>query len=377
MQSKSAIVIGAGIVGLATARALAIKGYSVSVFDRSEQAVGASIRNFGMIWPIGQPTGVLYNRAMRTREIWKTIAQETNLWLAETGSLHLAYNEEEWQVLNELAVIFKNEERDVLLLDAHTITGTYGEVNTYNLFGGLYCSEEILIDPREAIAILPNYLQEKYGVVFSWNKCVSYITDHTAYIGNEEYYEADVIFVCSGIDFETLYPEEFVKLPLTKCKLQMLRTIPLPDFKMRTAICAGLSLLHYKSFKSAPSLPSLQKKMNIEMKDYLDLGIHVMAAQNGKAEITIGDSHEYGLNVKPFDKIYINKMITDYLKTFLYINEDAIAETWHGVYAKLTNNETEIFYNVEKGVYILNGLGGAGMTLSFGLAEEVIEKLFC
>ncbi len=375
MQSKSAIVIGAGIVGLASARALAIKGYRVTVFDRSEQAVGASVRNFGMIWPIGQPNGILYNRAMRTREIWKSIAKETNLWLAETGSLHLAYNEEEWQVLQELGLIFKNEERDVLLLDIHTITSTYTEVNTYNLLGGLYCGDEILIDPREAIATLPGYLQEKYGVTFYWNKCVSYINDQTAYIGNEEYYEADIIFVCSGIDFETLYPEEFEKLPLTKCKLQMLRTTPLPDFKMRTAICGGLSLLHYKSFKSAPSLPILQKKMNIEMKAYLDLGIHVMAAQNGKNEITIGDSHEYGLRLDPFDKLYINKMITDYLKTFLHINEDTIAETWHGFYPKLTNSDTEIFYNVEQGVYLLNGLGGAGMTLSFGLAEEVVEKI--
>jgi len=52
-MKKKAIVVGAGIVGLAVTRALVIKGYQVEVFDRSAFAVGASIRNFGMIWPIG------------------------------------------------------------------------------------------------------------------------------------------------------------------------------------------------------------------------------------------------------------------------------------------------------------------------------------
>src|ERR1700753_2434665 len=99
LPRKNAIVIGAGIVGLAAARALAIRGYTVTVFERNERAVGASIRNFGMIWPIGQPTGALYERAMLSRSIYKEICTEAGIWHDEVGSLHLAYHGDELQVI--------------------------------------------------------------------------------------------------------------------------------------------------------------------------------------------------------------------------------------------------------------------------------------
>lgn len=369
-MSKSAIVIGAGIVGLATARALAAKNYDVTVLERNGKAVGASVRNFGMIWPIGQPDGELYERAMLSRSIWKEVCDEAGIWYDSVGSLHLAYNNEEWNVLEELSQIMNYRQYE--LLNPEQTLSKSGAVVSENLKGALYSDHEMIIDPRKAISVLPHWLNSKYGVQFLWGKAVTDISYPYVYVSKEQY-EADEIYVCSGADFETLYPEIFSSLPVTKCKLQMMRMIKQPgNCRIGPALCGGLSLLHYNSFKAAPSLPLLKKKMEEEYSDYLKWGIHVMVSQNQEGELTIGDSHEYGLTPDPFDKQFINQMIIDYLKKFARFNNESIIETWNGIYPKLTNNATELIIQPEQGVTIINGLGGAGMTLSFGLCEQVI-----
>lgn len=374
MPTPSAIVIGAGIVGLATARALSLKGYAVKVFERTHKAVGASIRNFGMVWPIGQP-GKLYDRAMRSRAVWQEIGDAGACWYDPAGSLHLAYHPDEWQVLQELYESMRGE-RPVSLLTSAEVADRSGAVVQDGLLGGLYSTDELIVDPREAIAAVPGYLQEKYGVQFYWNKCVSYISDNTIYIGNEEEYEGDVIFICSGADFETLYPEAYATYPLTKCKLQMMRLASQPDnWRIGPALCGGLSLIHYKSFAAAPSLTALKQRYEETMGPYLDWGIHVMVSQNGRGELTVGDSHEYGPTHDPFDKDFINTMIVNYLQGFARFKDARVIETWNGIYPKLTDGETDLFFSPEPAVYILNGLSGAGMTLSFGLAEEVTAFL--
>ncbi|MBN9379596.1 MAG: TIGR03364 family FAD-dependent oxidoreductase [Chitinophagaceae bacterium] len=375
-SSRSAIVIGAGIVGLATARALALRGFSVKVFERSDRAVGASIRNFGMIWPIGQPGGKMYDRAIRSREIWSALSQKADFWSEPAGSLHVAYHPDEWLVLQELAEIFRKEGRPVQLLDKASVTAASPAVVPNGLLGGLYSRDELIVDPREAIAALPGWLSCQLKVEFCWGKCVSYISDQTVYIGNEEEHQADLIFICNGADFETLYPEIYSKKPVTKCKLQMMRLASQPtDWRIGPALCGGLSLTHYNSFKAAASLPLLKQRYAEEMAAYLEWGIHVMMSQNGRGELTVGDSHEYGLTHDPFDKEFINRMILDYLRTFVQVKDWSVIQTWNGIYTKLTDGEPDLFFSPEPYVYVINGVGGAGMTLSFGLAEELVEGL--
>lgn len=375
MSNKTAIVVGAGILGLATARSLAIKGFKVKVIERSQFSIGASIRNFGMLWPIGQPDGQLYDRAIRSREIWKEYLNASSIPFNSCGSLHLAYSKEEWDVLNELCDIFRGSGRPVSLINQEQIGHRFDGINQTHLKGGLYSSDEIIIDPREGIRNLPPYLTQKFGVEFIWGTAISRVKSGSVFSGTTRF-DADLIFICSGSDFEVLYPEVFEQQEITKCKLQMMRFVSdKPNYKLGTSICGGLSLLHYKSFTASKSLEILKTKLQNELPEHLKWGIHVMVSQNMQGELTVGDSHEYGLDFDPFDKHLINQLILDYLKNLVNIDQWKLIETWNGIYPKMTNGKTDLHIEVENGVHILNGIGGNGMTLSFGFAEEIINKI--
>ena len=197
--NSSAIVVGAGIVGLATARALSLKGYKVKVIERSERAVGASIRNFGMLWPIGQPDGELYERAIRSKMIWKEIADSIGLWYDECGSLHVANNPDEWLVLQELEAAFSGSKRPVQLLTKQVIENRFNGLQTQKLIGGLYSPTETIVDPRVAVGAVAGYLAEYLGVDFIWGKNISEVAPGKVVCG-KEIFPADLVVICSGAD---------------------------------------------------------------------------------------------------------------------------------------------------------------------------------
>ena len=374
MKQPTAIVIGAGIVGLALARALAVRGHKVTVFERNERAVGASIRNFGMIWPIGVPNGAPYERALRSRAIWREFLDDTDVWYSPSGCLHVAYAADEMNVIEEY-VAANAKVRPCAVLDAGAALARSPAIVRNGLRGALWNEDEMVLDPRVALRALPAWLHARYGVEFRWKHAVNRIEYPHVWSGMRRY-GADAIYVAGGADFETLYPELFESTPITKCKLQMLRLVAQPpDFKLGPALCAGLSMVHYPGFQVAPSVAALRARYAQEHAELLARGIHVMAVQNGLGEITTGDSHEYAHTHDPFDEAAINTQMLDYLRRFANFPDWRVAQSWHGIYPKLTDGRSELVLEAEPGVTIVNapGGGGLGMTLSFGLCEELVE----
>lgn len=367
-------IVGAGILGLAHAWLAAKAGKSVVVFERNPRATGASVRNFGMIWPIGQPAGAMLALALRSRELWLQILGEAKLPYRETGSLHVAYRADEAAVVQEFA------ERGAALgyackwLKPCEVLDLSHAVEPQGLAGGMWSSTELTVDPRQIIQVLPAFLAERYNVQFHFGCAVTSV-EHSALSTGGGQWNADTIIVCGGEDFTTLYPEHYAASGLTRCKLQMLRTAPQPDgWRLGPSLAAGLTLRFYPAFQVCKTLTALSRRIAEETPEYDRWGIHALVSQTADGALTLGDSHEYGLAVDVFNKEEIDDLILGYTRQFLRAPDLRVAERWHGVYAKHPEKPLVVM-QPQPGVRIVASPGGSGMTLSFGVAEQSMREL--
>jgi glycine/D-amino acid oxidase-like deaminating enzyme len=103
-------------------------------------------------------------------------------------------------------------------------------------------------------------------------------------------------------------------------------------------------------------------------------GIHVLVSQAADGSIALGDSHEYGDQPDLFDKPLIDDLVLDYLSSFARLPDLRIAQRWNGIYTK----HPQLPWYSEaphRDVRIVTAMGGAGMTLSFGIAERTLRNL--
>ncbi|NET38919.1 MAG: TIGR03364 family FAD-dependent oxidoreductase [Cyanothece sp. SIO1E1] len=369
MEKTDICIIGGGIIGLAHAYESWKHGYSVRLIEKDAFAVGASIRNFGLVWPIGQPPGDLYDRAMKSRETWIELSKKAGFWGLESGSLHIAYAQDELDVMLEY---HEKYGKSTALLSPKDTLERSPSVNPNGLLGALWSETEVNINPKMAVHAISEWLSTQTGVLIQHGEKALHVSSGMVESSKSIHY-ADKILVCTGSDFQSLFPDTFASSPLIKSKLQMLRTRSQPpEFKLGPVLCGGLTLRHYGSFAQCESLQPYKERISREYPEFDKWGIHVMVSQNEDNEMIIGDSHEYGFTFDPFDKSEINDLILNYMKNFVSIPDLKMLETWHGVYAKNPEG-TEFVTEPADGVKVITGFGGAGMTFSFGYAFEEIS----
>jgi FAD dependent oxidoreductase TIGR03364 len=374
------IVVGAGVLGTFHAYFAARKGYRTLLLERNAFPGDASTRNFGMaIRTIVETGGEWAEYTEATARIYRALQQELDLGIAVSGSLYLASTEIENRVLQEFAAQFA-EEYLCRYLDGDEVCRSYPFARASYCQGGLAFAEDLTLEPRRLLRDLIPHLVETG--VFQYRPGATVVSVESSGDGcrvrdaRGDVFTAGHVFVCSGADYRTLFPDEFSASGLRICKLQMMRTVP-QERVLPHALLSGLSIQRYPAFKACSSYGALDQQPQEEaLRKY---GIHLLFKQADDGTIVIGDSHEY----RPLDEAApleertdprINQAVLEYGQRMVTLPSWEIEGLWNGYY--LMHPERNVLeQDIGGSVHIVTGIGGKGMSTGPGFAEAHIQRV--
>ncbi len=371
MERCDVAIVGAGIVGLAHASLLSNLGLKVVVFERNPRPLGASVRNFGLIATAVLPPGPFRDLGLRSRRAWLQLIQRQSAWCGRRGSVFLAQNEEEMQCLREFTDLYARHGWNGRMLNAEEAKALSPNAKTESLKGGACGTENIVVDPLEVIMGLIDELKEK-GVQFHFNTTVVGVDD--GYVGADHVMvKAKTVLLCTGDDFQTLFPVEFATYNLTLVRLQMLKLCSRePGFDLGPAISGALTAYRHRSFHELPSFPAFEQMVLAKFPEELEHCVHALVSQDKNGELVVGDSMEETAHDYVFTRDHLDKLILRYLGTLIDASSLEIKERWVGSYPKATKDIVS-FKELRPDIHAIQITGGLGLTLSFGVAQQFVE----
>ena len=363
-------VVGAGIVGLATALAGARRGLRVVVIDRDAQANGASVRNFGFITVTGQDRGRMWQRARRTREVWQEVCSEADIPVIHNGLWMLARRPESVQVLE--AFLRTEMAEGCRLMSAADARQRCPSLAVPDLMAVLESSIELRVESCTAIPRLAGWLEEACGVTFLRNTSVLEIDVPKIGTSRGEL-NAIHVAVCPGDDFSSLYAERLVGYGLTRCKLQMLR-LASPGFRLPGALMSDLGLGRYGGYAALEAARPLKERLAREQPEHLRNGIHLIVVQSADGSLVVGDSHHYAATPDPFGSGAVDELILDEFRAALGIAPPPVLDRWIGTYASAPDRAV-LLDAPHAGVRLAIVTCGAGASTGFAIGEEIVASL--
>ncbi|MGO4820649.1 MULTISPECIES: TIGR03364 family FAD-dependent oxidoreductase [unclassified Flavobacterium] len=376
------IIIGSGVLGTFHAYHALRKGLRVAIIEKDKMPIGATIQNFGQVVPSGMDSKwQTYGR--ESLNIYKEIQSQFDISVRQNGSVYLASNEEEIQLIEELYQINQSNNYQSHLLTKQQCLDKYQGLRSDYVKAGLFFPEEVTVEPRTMIYRLQEFMTLKMGLKLITNtsiiNCESTPNGVTLLSTSNLEFSASKVIICNGSEFKNLYPELFNKSDLEVSKLQMMQTKPQKKYVLPGSILTGLSIRRYEAFYECPSFNSIKAKENPDALEK-KWGIHILFKQAADGSIILGDSHQYA-DAKNKDDLGfdldmdIDNFMIQEAKKIIDLPNYEIQSRWYGMYSQCKTKD--IFeHTIGNNIHIITGIGGKGMTGSAGFSKENINEIF-
>jgi len=370
------LVVGGGILGTMHAWHAIARGHTVVQFEREQQARGATVRNFGLVWVSGRSAAEL-PATLRSRELWEGIGTDVpGIGFRACGSLTVVRTEAELAVVKEALARSDAAQRGFALLDPAAARARNPQLRG-EFLAALWCSRDAAVESRVALPMIRAHLAGTGRYTF---RPGCHVVDAAVTAERVELVDdgggrhaGDVAILCPGATLHGLTQRVAGPLPVRPVRLQMAETAPLGE-AFPTALADADSLRYYPAF-AGPALERLRAE-EPQAPVAAEHRMQLLCVQRLDGGLTIGDTHAYD---EPFGFMVDEAPyghLTGVLEGLLGRPAPPVRRRWAGVYAE-TTDKTQLVHRAapDPRLHVVTGPGGRGMTLGPVLGEQTMDGI--
>ncbi len=370
-QTFDLAVVGAGMVGLAHAYAAAVAGKRVVVLDREQQSTGAGATGYGLNLATGQPAGLAWQRARRSREILLDIAKATGIAMDQRGLMTVAIRSEGLDLIESFAS--SEMGAGCQMLSPDNARKRIPVLKDSGFLGAMWSPHELRYETRSFCASLSRWLAETKAVHFMRGVHVRSVFPSRIDTSAGPV-RAEAVIVCPGEEMLALFASRIANYRLTRCRVQMLRVTPGRRLRLPVPVQTDLGLLSSPGFADLPDARNLALRLSAERGDPNVPNVRMLAVQVADRSLIVGDGRETAPSPDPFMSANTEQQILGELDRVLDMPDRLVVERWTGIH--VVADRPLIVDQPTDAVRLIIPTGGFGASMAFAVAEEVVAGLF-
>ncbi len=345
-----AIVIGAGIVGTACARELALAGRTVAVIERDTVGSGATAAGMGHIVVMDDsPAQIALTHY--GQQLWDELAapDAERHEYARCGTLWIAADDEEMAAIQQKQALLASHGVTSEIVDARQLAELEPNLRP-GLAGGLRVTGDSVVYPPRGAAVLLEQARAHGAVLI--NGEVRSIDDHAVRLADGRVLEADAIVVANGARSTDLLPD----LPIRPKKGHLAITDRYPGFARHQLVEMG----YVKNAHAA---------------DGDSVAFNVQPRPTG--QLLIGSSRQFDVTHSAIDLPILERMLAQAIAYMPGLAHLSCVRFWTGFRAATPDGLPLIGPHQDRpGVWLATGHEGLGITTSLSTAR-ILAALMC
>ncbi len=349
-STADVIILGAGIVGAACARACASRGLKTLVVDSGFVGGGATAAGMGHIVAMDDSPAQL-TLTRYSQQLWHALAPglPPEVEFEQCGTLWVAADAEEMEEVRRKCALYESSGIPAEILDAHALAQAEPQL-ARPLAGALLVPSDAVLYPPSAAAFLMRTAMEAGARLLAPQQVLSAANGRVRLASGEELHAARIVNAC-GADSVALLPE----LPIRKRKGHLVITDRYPGFLHHQLVELGY-------LRSAHAVAADSVAFNVQPRK--------------TGQILIGSSREFGAEDASIHHSLLAAMVAraqQYLPRLADL--DAI-RVWTGFRAATPDKLPLIgTWPKDDSLFLATGHEGLGITTSLATARLLVALL--